>query len=164
MADTCLIERNREELNESQRSILYFKCILYSHWNESTKRLGPQILHLWFPRQSHRPRLLLVKFWSNSTSFVSYLALFQKRFVGSQPQSAGHMSVCTHARAWVMEQGNRRVKTWRAVLLSRVLVTQLYTYLSSNYYVPGTVQHWSHWVHLKTNRWCWESGIANSWE
>ena len=110
------------------------------------------------------PRLLLVKFWSNSTSFVSYLALFQKRFVGSQPQSAGHMSVCTHARAWVMEQGDRWVKTWRAVLLSRVLVTQLYTYLSSNYYVPGTVQHWSHWVHLKTNRWCWESGIANSWE
>lgn len=46
MADTCPIERNREELNESQRIILYFKCILYSHWNESTKLLGPQILHL----------------------------------------------------------------------------------------------------------------------
>lgn len=110
------------------------------------------------------PRLLLVKFWSNSTSFVSYLALFQKTVPRITAPEYGPMSVCTHACAGVMEQGDGRVKTWRAVPLSRVLVTQLYTYLLSNDYVPGTVQDWSHWVHLKIKRWCWESGIANNWE
>lgn len=110
MADICLTEKNRKELNESQRSILYFKCIPYSHWHESTKLLGPHSFICNSPGSStDKAKSLLAKLQSNSTSFVSYWLCSGKRFLGLWPPSA---CVCLCVPALVLEWRSKVMRRW----------------------------------------------------